>query len=129
MDCTHSRSRYSVLPTTSTNSSRAAARIRLPLESHFMPRVTPESTESSTKTVMIAMRTICRGRLGSNRPAESRPALICSTPSPSDVATPNIVPASATASIVLPQPPRTRLPSRGSSAQRIEMGRLRRWIA
>lgn len=105
------------------------ARMRLVFESHFMPLPTPESTENKTKQVITEMITMSMNKDEVISPALSSPALICNTPSPSEVATPKIVPTRATTSMRLPRPPRTLFPNRGSSVQRIDTGRPRRWMA
>ncbi len=73
---------------------------RLMFESHFMPFVTPESTEASTNTEMTRMMMTCVVALGWAMSATSRPELICRTPRPREVATPNSVPTRAMMSIV-----------------------------
>ena len=107
----------------------AAASTRFALDSHLMPLPSPVTTETIASAVMPAIRRTCTSEEESTTPRVSRPALICSTPKPSDVATPNSVPTTATTSTRSPTRPRTRSPNNGSSAQRMETGRPRRWTA
>ncbi|EKB43269.1 hypothetical protein B857_03973 [Solibacillus isronensis B3W22] len=71
--------------------TKTPARIRLVLESHFIPLPTPDSTDRSTIPVTTAMMMMLMNSDALMSPALSRPALICKTPRPSEVATPNIV--------------------------------------
>ncbi len=93
-------------------------------ESHRSPLVTPVTTEKVASPVTITMSPTTNQLSGSTQPRYSRPAEICCTPKPSDVATPNRVPTIAIASMACPIGPSTRLrPSSGSSSQRIDSGR------
>lgn len=129
MDCTNSRSRNSVGPPSSTASSMMPARPMLRFDSHFRPRSSPDTTEYVAIRVITTMMPTSVAVLRTASPMLSRPAAICSTPRPSDVAIPKTVPTTATTSMASPNRPFTRSPSSGSSAHRMDTGRPLRWIA
>ena len=91
-------------PTTNTNSASAKASTMLMLDSHWMPRATPEtadSTKATVSTVMMTIRTVLP--VSPIPPTMCRPLRICSAPRPSDAAEPNSVAKIASMSMTLPQ--------------------------
>jgi len=99
-------------------------------DSHFIPFVTPLTTEKSAMPVTIPMmrtRTMLLGVEMMSR--NSSPPAICVTPRPSDVAMPKTVPTTAMTSMTSPSQPLARSRSTGSTVQRMEIGRLRTWTA
>ena len=121
------RSRKSVGPARSTNSSRTPARPRFMLDSHLMPFDSPVTTEMTAASVMSPMMVTWSSVVAVKAPRTSRPALICSTPKPRELATPKSVETTARVSTASPIRPFTRSPSSGSSTQRTAIGRPRRW--
>ena len=98
-------SRNRLGPVTSTKASSIIARPMLKFDSRLMPLSRPRATEMPAMTVTTAMRAIWMMPDSSRPKSCARPALIWSVPSPTDVATPKIVPMIATTSIVLPMGP------------------------
>ncbi|MNN30891.1 hypothetical protein D3C81_1445540 [compost metagenome] len=93
-------------PSTSTSASSNAARTRLTLESHFMPRPTPLSDEAMYSTNATAMMVSCSGMPACSPNTRSTPAAICTVPKPSAVATPTAVATTAEMLTTFPIQPR-----------------------
>jgi hypothetical protein len=95
------------------NSSRPMATSMLKLLSHWTPFSTPDTADSTNSPVSTTMITTARPFVASTSQTKFRPLEICSAPSPSEVALPNIVAKMARMSIPLPIGPLTRSPSSG----------------
>src|SRR3989338_4538427 len=78
-------------PTTNTASASRPATIRLKVESHLMPLVTPVTAEVRNSTVVTRMIATCEVLPTGSPITEARPLLICSAPMPSEAATPKAV--------------------------------------
>ncbi len=104
---------YTVGPAMKMNASSATATTMLKLLRNCTPLPTPETAESTNKRVSTAMITTASPVELSTPQTKLRPLLICSAPSPSEVALPNIVAKMARMSIALPIGPLTRSPSSG----------------
>ncbi|CPM32890.1 Uncharacterised protein [Bordetella pertussis] len=89
-------------PSTSTNSSSTTASSRLVSDRMRMPRSSPLATEIVASPQLMTMRMICVGMPTGTPNRWFRPLLICATPRPSDVATPNTVPMMAKMSTAWP---------------------------
>ena len=89
------------------------ARTMLPLLSHWIPRCTPETAETTKAAVRTAMIATATPSAGSTPHRKSSPLLICSAPSPSEVALPNSVAKIARMSIDFPIGPWIRSPRSG----------------
>ena len=77
------------------------------------PFPTPDTAEATNASVSTAMITTARPVVDSTSQTKLSPLPICSAPSPSEVALPNIVAKIARMSIALPIGPFTRSPSTG----------------
>ena len=89
-----------------------------------MPLPTPLTTEAVAARVIATMTMTLMVSVGSSiTPIWASPAVICCTPSPSDVATPATVPTTAITSTASPRRPLTRSPKTGSRIQRSETER------
>ena len=91
-----------------------------------MPLSTPETQAATVMTTETATSAICRARPSGRPKIHEKPTFRSTTPIPIEVATPNTVPTSVKTSIVSPSTPRTRRPSRGYSAARIDNGMFQR---
>ena len=124
-DSTEPLSRNSVGPVTRMKISRPIAIAMLKLDRRLMPFSRPSATEMQATVVTIAMvRTCTNGEIAMPNNSLS-PALICRVPRPTEVATPNTVPMTATTSMVLPMGPKTLSPSRGAKIELTRGGILR----
>lgn len=117
-------------PTRNTNRASTPARTMLIVDSHWMPRATPdtaEATNAAVRTAMIATRTPLP--TSPSQPRISTPLPICSAPSPSEAADPNSVAKMARTSIIFPARPSVR-PRRnsGANAALTSCGRPRRKV-
>ena len=123
-----SSSTNTVGPTTNTKTASTAASTMLMLDSHWMPRATPDTADSTKQivsTTMISTSTVVPNEL--IQPASCIPVRICNAPMPSEAAEPNSVANSASTSISRPIGPSTRrLPSSGRNAELISWLRPRR---
>ena len=100
----------------------------LKLDSHWMPRATPDTAESTNAQVSTAMMPIRTAfPVSPIPPTICRPLRICNAPRPSEAADPNSVAKIASMSMTLPQPPWARSPSSGSNAALISWKRPLRY--
>ncbi len=114
-------------PSTNTNSARITASTMLMLDSQWMPRATPDTAEPTNANVSSPTRaTSANVPTLSIQPMISRPEPICSAPSPSDAAVPNIVAMIARMSMTFPTAPSERRPRRGKNAALMSCLRPRR---
>jgi hypothetical protein len=113
---------YTVGPTSRMNSSRAIATTMLKLLRNWTPLPTPEIAEATNASVSTAMIATASPVDVSTSQTKLSPLLICSAPSPSEVALPNIVAKMARMSMPLPIGPFTRSPSSGRNAELIRFG-------
>jgi hypothetical protein len=90
----------------------------LMLDSHWMPRDTPDIADATKANVSSAtMETSSMVPALPTQPTVSMPEPICSAPRPSEAAVPNIVAKMARMSMILPMGPSTRLrPNNGVNA-------------
>lgn len=102
-------------PSTSTMASNNAARPRLKLDSHLMPRSTPLMVDAMYSTKATAMITIWVGTLDGMPNTRSSPAAIWMVPKPSVVATPIAVATTAAMLTNWPIQPRWWWPMIGCS--------------
>jgi hypothetical protein len=100
----------------------------LTLDSHWMPRATPETAEATKAAVSTTMMpTSSPLPTLPAQPRISTPLPICSAPSPSEAAEPNSVAKMASTSMTLPTGPSARrCPSSGANAALISCRRPRR---
>ena len=78
-------------PSVNTASASSPAMMRLKVDSHLMPRATPDTAEARNSTVVTPMMPTCQASFTGTPIVAARPLLICSAPMPSDAATPNAV--------------------------------------
>ena len=101
-------------PTTNRNRTSTPAATALALERYFTPRSMPVTAETTKHSVRNPITATARVLLSPPSPKTlSMPPVICSAPSPSDVAEPNSVAKIAITSIALPIGPAARSPSSG----------------
>ena len=112
-------------PSNATTSSSTAARRRLKLDSHLMPRSTPLALDAMYSTKQTAITVSCMPTPLGRPNTRSMPALICMVPKPSVVATPIAVATTATMLTSLPIQPRWRSPISGCSRSLIRPRPLR----
>ena len=87
-----------------------------------MPLSTPDVQAAIVSTTATMIRAICSPSPSGMPNSVENPTESSTTPMPMEVATPNTVPTRAKMSITSPVAPRTRLPSSGYSAARIDSG-------
>jgi hypothetical protein len=114
-------------PTTSRNVSSRTASTMLPFDSHWTPRWTPDTAETTNMAVSTAMITTANPFETSTSQRKFIPLLICSAPRPSEVALPKSVAKIASPSMPRPIGPSTRSPSSGRNADEIRFGAPLRW--
>ena len=105
--------------------SRATAIAMLAFDSRLMPFSRPSATEMQAIVVTNAMMSVCTNGDTAMPNNSFRPALICSVPSPTEVATPKTVPMRATTSMVLPIGPKILSPKTGAKIELTRGGILR----
>ena len=111
-------------PTTNTNPANAMASTMLMFESHWMPRATPETAETTKHAVrMVMIPTRMPLPTSPNPPTICSPLLICSAPIPSDAAEPKSVAKIASMSMTLPAGPSAWRPISGLNAELISWER------
>ncbi len=115
-------SRNEVWPVTRMYSSMAAALQMFSSEIQRIPLSTPEVHAAMVSTTATITRAICSASPSCRPNRMAKPTFSSTTPIPMDVATPKTVPTRVTMSIVSPMPPRTRLPSSGYRAARMDSG-------
>ena len=95
-------STMTVGPARTTKMSRAMAIQMLMFDSILMPLSRPAATEMHAMVVTTAMTMTWTSGENATPKSSDSPALICRVPSPTEVATPKMVPMSAMTSMVLP---------------------------
>ena len=104
-------------PTTKMKNTRRAAATALALESHLMPRSTPETAEMTKHAVSTAMTSAAATVPYFSWPKTlARPPVICSAPRPREVAEPKRVARIARVSMPRPAAPSARAPMSGRNA-------------
>ncbi len=114
--------RNAVCPVTRMYTIIATALHRLSSAIQRMPRSTPEVVAAMVSTTAPTTSATCRPSPAGRPKISEKPTLSNTTPMPIEVATPNTVPTSAMMLMPSPSGPRTRLPSSGYSAARIDSG-------
>ena len=127
MFITMERSRKVVLPVNSAQPARTTASATFSCERLRMPLSTPVVAEMVARTTARTTRAVWAPRPWGIPKRMFNPTLSITTPIPSDVATPKIVPITVAMSTECPMSPRTRLPKRGASTERTASGAFLRW--
>ena len=110
-------------PTTKTKSISSTANSTLVVESHLMPRCSPEKAETTKARVSAPITTSCTVVVFRMPATRSSPAATWSAPRPRLVAEPNTVAKTASRSIARPIGPSARRPSTGRKAAEIRFSR------
>ena len=118
-------SSFRVGPVSSTKSIRAMVPAMFRLDRIFTPLSRPVATEMEAAMVMPQMIAICTGVTRGTSQRMFMPAEICSTPRPTETASPKTVPMMPRASRSLPGASYTRRPSSGANMEDIRAGILR----
>ena len=103
-------------PSENTARASSAARMRLKVDSHLMPRPTPLTAEIRKSVVVTAMMPSCEPCPTGSPSTACRPLLICSAPMPSEAATPNAVAMTAS---TLTAGPRCFIGAQGSASMAV----------
>ena len=106
----------------STKRSRKTAITMLPLESHWMPRSTPETADTMNSAVTTTMMMIAMVVVWGTPQMKLSPLFICRAPRPRDVHDPNRVAKIARMSSVLPGHLSTLSPRIGRNAELTRLG-------
>ena len=126
-----SRLRISTVgPATNTKIASISASTMLMLDSHWMPRETPDTAEATKASVSSATTATSSSVPASpTQPRTSMPEPIWRAPSPSEAAVPNMVAKMARMSMILPIGPSTRLrPNSGMNDELINCRRPIRYV-
>ena len=89
-----------------------------------MPFSTPLTAEAVAITTARMISALCTASPCGRSKTTFNPTLRLTTPMPSDVATPKIVPSTAAVSVAWPMGPSTRFPISGYNADRTASGRF-----
>ena len=116
-----------VLPVTRIQPARPRANRTLSWDRNRMPLSTPVVAETAAMTTARMASAICAPVPTDTPKSRLRPTLRNTTPMPSEVATPKIVPRTAAVSTACPTGPSIRRPRMGCSAERTASGSPIRW--